>query len=44
MLKRESDNLARAVDDLRNEIFAQSQTHKQKNIFKTLEVYELIRK
>ena len=43
MLKQASLNLDQAVDALRNEIFAQSQSDKHKNIFKTREVYELIR-
>ena len=44
MLKQAGVNLDRAVDLLRNQIFAQSQTDEQKNIFKTSEVYDLIRK
>ena len=44
MLKRESNNLARAVDELRNEIFAQTVADVPKNIFKTREVYDLIRR
>lgn len=44
MLKQAGVNLDRAVDLLRNQIFAQSQTDEQKNIFKTIEVYDLIRK
>ena len=44
MLKCESDNLARAVDELRNDIFAQTVADESKNIFKTQEVYDLIRR
>jgi hypothetical protein len=43
MLRRESDNLARVVDDLRNEIFAQRINEEQKNIYRTREVYDIIR-
>ena len=44
MLRRESDNLARAVDALQNEIFAQTLTDDNKNIYKTREVYDIIRR
>ena len=44
MLKLESDNLERAVEELRNEIFAQTVADEPKNIFKTSEVYDLIRR
>ena len=44
MLKRESDNLACAVDELRNDIFAQTVSDETKNVFKTREVYDLIRR
>ena len=44
MLKRESDNLARAVDALQNEIFAQTINDEQKNIYRTREVYDIIRR
>ena len=44
MLKRESDNLARAVDALQNEIFAQTIKDEQKNIYRTREVYDIIRR
>ena len=44
MLRRESDNLARAVDALQNEIFAQSLSNDNKNIYKTREVYDIIRR
>ena len=44
MLKRESDNLASVVDELRNDIFAQTIADEPKNIFKTREVYDLIRR
>ena len=44
MLRRESDNLARAVDALHNEIFAQSLSNDNKNIYKTREVYDIIRR
>ena len=43
MLRRESDNLARAVDALQNEIFAQTLTVGNKNIYRTHEVYDIIR-
>ncbi|MBR0288443.1 MAG: hypothetical protein IJQ82_05640, partial [Selenomonadaceae bacterium] len=44
MLRRESDNLARAVDALQNEIFAQTINDEQKNIYRTREVYDIIRR
>ena len=44
MLKRESDNFARAVDALQNEIFAQTIKDEQKNIYRTREVYDIIRR
>ena len=44
MLRSESDNLAHAVDALQNEIFAQTLTDDNKNIFKTREVYDIIRR
>jgi len=44
MLRRESDNLARAVDALQNEIFAQTLTDTNKNIYRTREVYDIIRR
>ena len=44
MLRRESDNLARAVDALQNEIFAHTIANDTKNIFKTREVYDIIRR
>ena len=44
MLRRESDNLARAVDALQNEIFAQTLSDDNKNIYKTREVYDIIRR
>ncbi len=44
MLRRESDNLARAVDALQNEIFAQTLTDDNKNIYRTREVYDIIRR
>ena len=44
MLRRESDNLARTVDALQNEIFAQSLSDDNKNIYKTREVYDIIRR
>ena len=43
MLMRESDNLARAVDALQKEIFAQTTNDEQKNIYRTREVYDIIR-
>ena len=42
-LKRASDDLERAVDELRNAVFAQT-TEEPQNIFKTREVYDLIRR
>ena len=44
MLRRESNNLARAVDALQIEIFAQTLTDDNKNIFKTRGVYDIIRR
>ena len=44
MLRRENDNLARAVDELRNEIFAQTLSDDNKNIYRTREVYDIIRR
>ena len=44
MLRRESDNLARAVDALQNEIFVQTINDEQKNIYRTREVYDIIRR
>ena len=44
MLRCESDNLAHAVDALQNEIFAQTLSNDNKNIFKTREVYDIIRR
>ena len=44
MLRRESDNLARAIDELRNEIFAQTLSDDNKNIYRTREVYDIIRR
>ena len=44
MLKLTSDNLDRSVDELQNAIFAQTVNDEQKNIFKTREVYNLIRR
>ena len=38
-LRRESDNLARAVDALQNEIFAQTLSDDNKNVFKAREVH-----
>ena len=43
MLRRESDNLARAVVALQYEIFAQTLTDDNKNIYRTREVYDIIR-
>ena len=43
MLKRASDDLEKAVDDLQNAIFVQT-AEESKNIFKTREVYDLIRR
>ena len=42
MLKRASEDLEKAVDDLRNELFAQTMEEPQ-STFKTREVYDLIR-
>ena len=42
MLKLASDNLNRAVDALQNKLF--EQTSSEKNIFKTREVYDIIRR
>ena len=42
MLKRASEELDKAVDDLRNELFAQTMEEPQ-STFKTREVYDLIR-
>ena len=42
MLKRASEELDKAVDDLRNALFAQTMEEPQ-NIFRTREVYDLIR-
>ena len=44
MLRRESDNLAHAVDALQNEIFAQTLSDNNKNIYRTREVYDIIRR
>ena len=44
MLRRESDNLAHAVDALQNEIFSQTLSDDNKNIFRTREVYDIIRR
>ena len=44
MLRRESDNLTRAVDALQYEIFAQTINDEQKNIYRTREVYDIIRR
>ena len=44
MLRRESDNLARVVDELRNEIFAQTLSDDNKNIYRTREIYDIIRR
>ena len=44
MLRRESNNLARAVDALQNEIFAQTLSDDNKNIYRTREVYDIIRR
>ena len=44
MLRRESDNLAHAVDALQNEIFAQTLSDDNKNIYRTREVYDIIRR
>ena len=44
MLRRESDNLARAVDALQNEIFAQTLNDDNKNIYRPREVYDIIRR
>jgi len=44
MLRRESDNLARDVDALQDEIFAQTLTDTNKNIYRTREVYDIIRR
>ena len=43
-LRRESDNLAHAVDALQNEIFAQTLTDTNRNIYRTREVYDIIRR
>ena len=43
MLKRASEELDKAVDDLRNELFAQTMEEPQTS-FKTREVYDLIRR
>ena len=43
MLKRASDDLEKAVEELQNVIFAQT-AEEPKNIFKTQEVYDLIRR
>ena len=43
MLRRESENLEHAIDALKNEIVAQTAADEPKNIFKTREVYDLIR-
>ena len=42
MLKLASDNLNRAVDELQNKLFEQTST--EKNIFKTREVYDILRR
>jgi len=42
MLKIASDNLNHAVDELQNKLFEQTST--EKNIFKTREVYDIIRR
>ena len=44
MLKLASDNLDRSVDELQNAIFAETVENEQKNIFKTREVYDIIRR
>ena len=43
MLKQASDDLSKAVDDLQNAVFAQT-VAEPKNIFKTREVYDIIRR
>ena len=44
MLKLASNNLDHAVDELQNAIFAQTINEENKNIFKTREVYDIIRR
>lgn len=45
MLRRESENLEHAIDSLKNDIVAQAiSDNSPKNIFKTREVYDLIRR
>ena len=43
MLKLASNNLDHAVDELQNAIFTQTVNEENKNIFKTREVYDIIR-
>lgn len=44
MLKLASNNLDKAVDELQNAIFTQTVNEENKNIFKTREVYDIIRR
>ena len=44
MLKLAGQNLEKAVDELHDKLFAQAMSEKPKNIFKTREVYDILRR